>query len=109
ETRTLRVASTQEYDTVSVTAADPRPIDTLYMSQRVLNMRTDTLVDRKRAIETAEFEKLSRQYGVKQQEIRARVDRVVAILEDDGVGGRSRTAQSEMLREAAGLMWEAYS
>jgi hypothetical protein len=107
ETRTLRVASTQEYDSVSITPAKPLPIDTMYMHQRVLNMRTDTLIRRKARLDRKEYVNTSTRYSAIQETIRQRVERVIAILEDDGVGGRFETHASKLLRQAADQMWEA--
>ena len=105
ETRTLRIA--EKEDTVSINAAPPLPIDSMWMSQRRLNMLTDTLIQDRPRLEVREFANTSSVYGNRQDEIRERAVAVIRILEDDGVGGTFETQVSRMLREAVDLMYEA--
>jgi hypothetical protein len=105
ETRTLRVA--EPIDSTSINAAPPLPIDSLLISQRLLNMRTDTLIRTRRKLERTVFEHTSSGYSNTQENIRQRTLAVIGLLEDNGVGGSFETEASKMLREAAELMWTA--
>ncbi len=108
ETRTLRIATKGESDTASVTPAKPLPIDSLWMGQRQLNARTDTLVRfRQPKITRQEFVDTSITYADKQRLIRNRVEEVILLLEDDGVGGRVESESSRLLRAASEQMWGA--
>ncbi|HEU6453822.1 MAG TPA: hypothetical protein VFT57_20565, partial [Gemmatimonadaceae bacterium] len=79
----------------------------LLISQRLLNMRTDTLIRNRRRLERTEFEHTSSGYSNVQESIRQRTLAVVGLLEDNGVGGSFETEASTKLREAAELMWTA--
>jgi hypothetical protein len=105
ETRTLRVA--EKPDSVSITPMPPIPIDSAWMSQRLLNLRTDTLVRKRRSLPRATFVARSSEYATAQEAIRQRVLAVIQLLEDDGVGGSFQTETSTLLRQADKEMWEA--
>jgi hypothetical protein len=105
DTRTLRVA--EKPDTTSVTAVPPLPIDSTWMSQRLLNMKTDTLVRGRKRLTREAFVSRSTQYATGQEAIRQRVVAVIQLLEDDGVGGTFQTDVSKLLRQADKEMWEA--
>lgn len=105
ETRTLRIAAPE--DSVSINPAPPIPIDSMWMSQRRLNMKTDTLIRDKPRLDLQTFVHTSSAYGNAQDEIRQRAIAVIALLEDDGVGGSFETEVSRKLREAVELMYEA--
>jgi len=105
ETRTLRIA--EKVDSTSITAAPPLPIDSMWISQRLLNMKTDTLIRTARRLEREEFVHRSSGYSNAQEDIRRRVMAVVALLEDNGAGGSFFTDESKLLRQAADLMWNA--
>lgn len=105
ETRTLRVA--EPVDSTSINAAPPQPIDSMWISQRLLNMRTDTLIRTKRHLTREQLVHTSSGYSNTQEDIRKRALAVIALLEDNGVGGSFETEISRKLREAADLMWTA--
>jgi hypothetical protein len=105
ETRTLRVA--ERIDSTSINAAPPLPIDSMWISQRLLNMRTDTLIQRTRTLQHEVFVHRSTAYSNAQEDIRVRALAVIALLEDNGVGGSFETDASKMLRAAVDLMWTA--
>jgi hypothetical protein len=105
ETRTLRIA--EPIDSTSINAAPPLPIDSMWISQRLLNMRTDTLIRSKRKLGREDFVHRSSGFSNAQEDIRKRALAVVALLEDDGVGGAFQTEASTKLREAAELMYTA--
>ena len=105
ETRTLRIA--EKPDSTSINAAPLLPIDSMWISQRLLNMKTDTLIRTERKLDHDEFAHRSSGYSNAQEDIRRRVLAVVALLEDNGVGGSFFTDESKLLRQAADLMWSA--
>ncbi|MGE5727004.1 MAG: hypothetical protein ACM34L_00275 [Gemmatimonas sp.] len=105
ETRTLKIA--EPVDSTSINAAPPLPIDSMWISQRLLNMRTDTLTRSRRALSHEEFAHRSSAYSNGQEDIRKRALAVIALLEDNGVGDAFQTDASKMLRQAVELMWTA--
>jgi hypothetical protein len=105
ETRTLRVAEPE--DSISVSPVPPLPIDSMWMSQRLLNMRTDTLVRARARLDRKAFTDRSSGFGNVQEELRQRALAVVAVLEADGVGGAFQTETSAKLRQVTDLMWTA--
>ena len=105
ETRTLRIAEPE--DSTSVNPIPPIPIDSMRISQRLLNMKTDTLIRNRDKLDRRTFMGTSSAYSNTQEEIRSRAQAVISILEDDGVGGTFQTTVSRMLREAVELMYEA--
>jgi hypothetical protein len=110
ETRTLRVATKEEYDTSNVAPAPPLPIDSFFVSQRLLNLRTDTLTRiKKKSLAESQYRDTSLAYSGKQEDIRKRVEAVITIVEDDGVGGRIETDLSRLLRAASEEMYKAFT
>jgi hypothetical protein len=105
ETRTIKIA--EPVDSTSINAAPPQEIDSMWVSQRLLNMKTDTLTRTKRRLTHETFVNTSSGYGNTQDDIRKRALAVISLLEDNGVGGSSETEISKMLRQAADLMWTA--
>ena len=105
ETRTLKIA--EPVDSTSINAAPPLPIDSMWISQRLLNMRTDTLIRARRSLPREEFVHRSSAYSNGQEDIRKRALAVIALLEDNGVGDAFETDASKMLRQAVDLMWTA--
>ena len=105
ETRTLKIA--EPVDSTSINAAPPLPIDSMWISQRLLNMRTDTLIRTKRSLSREAFVHRSSGYSNGQEDIRKRALAVIALLEDNGVGDAFETEASKMLRQAVDLMWTA--
>ena len=105
DTRTLRIA--EPVDSTSINPTPPLPIDSMWMSQRRLNMKTDTLIRSMPKIDRQELVHTSSGYGNAQEDIRQRAMAVIAILEDDAVGGTFQTEVSLKLREAVELMYEA--
>ena len=65
----LRVATKEESDTVNVPPAPPLPIGSFFVSQRLLNMRTDTLTRLKQQFLTpSQYQDTSTTYGKTQRE-----------------------------------------
>ena len=105
ETRTLRIAEPK--DSTAIAPVPSLPIDSMWMSQRLLNLRTDTLIRDKPQLERTAFTNRSSGYANQQEVLRQRALAVVAVLEADGVGGAFQTETSAKLRRAADLMWTA--
>ena len=105
ETRTLKIA--EPVDSTSINAAPPLPIDSMWISQRLLNMRTDTLIRTRRSMSHEDFVHKSSGYSNGQEDIRKRALAVISLLEDNGVGDAFQTDASKMLRQAVDLMWTA--
>ncbi len=107
ETRTLRMARADEYDSVAIVPAEPLPIDTTLISQRMLIIRTETLVVQKPRLQRQAFESRSTQLSLTQENIRMRVEAIVQNLESDDAGGVFVTPVSTLLRQASAQMWDA--
>ncbi len=105
ETRTLRMATAE--DSTAPVVEPPIPIDSMWVSQRLLNLRTDTLWLARRRLPDSTYRNRAMGFSNAQAQIRERVLVVVALLEDDGVGGRAPTEESERLRTAAQEMLDA--
>ncbi|HEX3160625.1 MAG TPA: hypothetical protein VHQ45_19050, partial [Gemmatimonadaceae bacterium] len=105
ETRTIRIAEPK--DSIAVNPVPPLPIDSMWMSQRLLNMRTDTLARARAQLERTAFRNRSAGDGTAQAQLRQRVLRVISTLEADGVGGTFETETSTKLRQVADMMWTA--
>ncbi len=105
ETRTIRIAAPM--DSSAAAAEPPIPIDSMWISQRLLNLRTDTLWNVRGRLTRAVITDRAMSYSNTQQQIRERVIAVIALLEDDGMGGSAPTDESRRLREAAEAMLEA--
>jgi len=105
ETRTLKVA--EKLDSTSINAAPPLPIDSMWISQRLLNMKTDTLIRTKREYDHGAFGHKSSAYSNAQETIRQKAIGVIGLLENNGEGGSFATDISSKLREVVNLMWTA--
>lgn len=105
ETRTIRLALPN--DSANISPAPPDQIDSMLISQRLLNMRTDTLLRARHRLTRAAVADKSMTFSNVQESIRLRVVAVVALLEDDGVGGTAPTDVSRLLRTAGAEMQTA--
>jgi hypothetical protein len=72
DTRTIRVARADEYDSVSIEAAAPPPVDSSAMSQRMLIVMTEELVKKEKALSREEWVKQSTSIGTMEDRIRKR-------------------------------------
>lgn len=77
ETRTLRVARADEYDSVAVDPAPPSEPEKDALSQRMILQQTRELVARSRRIGPEQTSRESRRIAVDQTKLRQRVGRVV--------------------------------
>jgi hypothetical protein len=65
DTRTFRVARADEYDSVSIEAAAPPPVDSSAMSQRMLIIMTEALVKKQKTLTRQQLVKQSDDIGFK--------------------------------------------
>lgn len=77
ETRTIRIARPDEYDSLTIEGAAPPPTDSALLSQRMLLMRTERLVARMASMPRQEVVDSSRSLAVDQATLRRRVGRLV--------------------------------
>ncbi len=82
DTRTYRIARADEYDSVSVDAAGPLPIDSSAMSQRMLIQMTEKLVREQKGLTRQQLVKRSTDIGDLEDRIRKRVHEI--LYEQDG-------------------------
>jgi len=82
ETRTFRVARADEYDSVSVDAAGPLPIDSTATSQRMLIVMAEKLVREQSRITRQQFVQRSTEIGELEDRIRKRVHEILFESQD---------------------------
>ena len=93
ETRTIRVARADEYDSVSVEPAPPPALDTAALSQRMILMLTEELHARAPRLDRAVLARESRRIAVDQTKLRKRVgEAVFQRLGEDNAGEHSHFA-----------------
>ncbi|MGQ0766349.1 MAG: hypothetical protein ACT4OZ_11860 [Gemmatimonadota bacterium] len=87
DTRVIRIARADEYDSVAVEAAPPPETDRTVLSQRMLINLTEALLRRTRSMDPARFSGESRSIGRDQSRLRRQVSEVVfSRLGDDALG-----------------------
>jgi hypothetical protein len=87
ETRTVRIARADEYDSVSVDPAPPSEPEKDAMSQRMILQQTQELVAERRRISAATLTQRSRRIAIDQTKLRKKVGEVVFTrLGEDGGG-----------------------
>ncbi len=94
DTRTFRIARAEEYDSVSVDAAAPLPVDSSAMSQRMLIIMTEKLVREQRKLSRAELVKQSGIIGDLEDRIRKRVQEILYENEEAAGGEEAATADA---------------
>jgi hypothetical protein len=93
ETRSIRIARADEYDSVSVEPAPPPELDTAALSQRMLLMLTEALHEREPRTSRAEVVSESRRIARDQTKLRKRVGEVVfQRLGEDNAGEHAHFA-----------------
>ena len=85
DTRTYRIARADEYDSVSIEAAGPTPVDSSAMSQRMLILMTEQLVRDQKKLSRPELVKRSTEIGDLEDRIRKRVNEI--LFDQEGGGG----------------------
>jgi hypothetical protein len=81
DTRTFRIARADEYDSVSVDAAAPPPVDSSALSQRMLIMMTEKLVKEDKKISHQEKVRRSGEIGDMENRIKNRVHEILYEVE----------------------------
>jgi hypothetical protein len=87
ETRTLRIARADEYDSVSVDPMPPTEPEKNALSQRMILLMTQELEARRRRIGQPELARESRRIAQEQTKLRKRVGEVVFMRLGEGDGG----------------------
>lgn len=114
ETRTVRVARADEYDSLAVDAAAPAPVDSSAMSQRMLILMTEELVRKQPTLSRSDLVNQSTDIGSAEDRIRKRVYDI--LYETDSPEGASEheEADSEIraiankdLKQAYDALWDA--
>lgn len=112
--RTFRVARTDEYDSVSIEAAAPPPVDSSAMSQRMLIILTESLVKKQKLLARQELVKQSDDIGFMEDRIRKRVyDNLYQTDSPEGVGDTEeveseiRAINNPDLKQAYDALWDA--
>jgi hypothetical protein len=77
DTRTIRIASPEEYDSLAIAAAAPPILDKALMSQRMLVMQTEALVARRRRLDRAHWISESTRLAQVQESLRQEVDDIL--------------------------------
>jgi hypothetical protein len=77
DTRTIRVARASEYDSLSIDAAAPQPLDSSAVSQRMLIVMTEQLVREQPKLTRPELVKRSTEIGDLEERIRRRVHEIL--------------------------------
>jgi hypothetical protein len=101
ETRTIRVASKGEYDSIAVNRAPPSA-DTAMMSLRMLIIATEKLQSERRKLERPAFVAEAKKLGGQSESIRRKIQQIIDETTDGG-----QIAPDTLLTTALGAMWEA--
>jgi hypothetical protein len=114
DTRTIRIARADEYDSVSIEAAAPPPIDSSAMSQRMLILMTEALVKKEKTLSRQEWVKQSTDIGSMEDRIRKRVYDILYQTESQDEPSDTEEADTETqaiqnkdLKEAYDNLWTA--
>lgn len=114
DTRTIRIARADEYDSVSIEAAAPPPIDSSAMSQRMLILMTEALVKKEKTLSRAEWVKQSTDIGTMEDRIRKRVYDILYQTESQEEASDTEepetgteAIQNKDLKEAYDALWTA--
>lgn len=114
DTRTYRIARADEYDSVSIEAAAPPPVDSSAMSQRMLILMTEALVKKEKTLSREEWVKQSTEIGTMEDRIRKRVYDILYETDSPAGAGDTEEAESEVhaitnkdLKEAYDALWVA--
>src|SRR5262249_686684 len=77
DTRTIRIARPQEYDSIAIAAAAPPILDKALMSQRMLVMQTEALVAKRKKLDHAHWVAESGRLARIQESLRQEVDDIL--------------------------------
>jgi hypothetical protein len=123
DTRTIRIARAGEYDSLSVNAAPPTPIDSSALSQRMLIAMTEQLVREQPKLTREELVRRSTEIGDMEDRIRRRVQEIIegeahaheeeagepppSLEEVEPSDDHDRPEENVDLRSAYDALWEA--
>ncbi len=114
DTRTFRVARADEYDSVSIEAAAPPPVDSSAMSQRMLILMTEALVKKQKSLTHKQFVKESDDIATIEDRIRKRVYDIIYQTDSPEGAGDTEEAESGIqandnpdLKQAYDALWDA--
>ncbi len=114
DTRTFRVARADEYDSVSIEAAAPPPVDSSAMSQRMLILMTEALVKKQKKLTRKQFVRESDDIATLEDRIRKRVYDIIYQMDSPEGPGDTEEAESEIqainnpdLKQAYDALWDA--
>ena len=109
DTRTIRIADPRGRDSLNLQVDLTVPLDTTAISQRMLVLRAETLLLRRRNFSADSFAGASRHVGALQDDVRARVQSIINDLEDEEATGVGTSAEVSLLVGAAAAMGDAES
>ena len=105
DTRTIRIARASEYDSLSIDAAAPPPLDSSAISQRMLIAMAETLVREQPKLTRPEVVRRSTQIGDLEDRIRRRVHELLSGSEEESTteqpGGAPPTVEEMEAPEVA--------
>ena len=114
DTRTIRIARADEYDSTSIEAAAPPPVDSSAISQRMLILMTEALVKKEKTLSRAEWVRQSTDIGASEDRIRKRVYDILYQTESQDAPADSEEVETGMqavenkdLRDAYNALWDA--
>jgi hypothetical protein len=102
DTRTLRIASPQEYDSLAVAAAAPPELDKALMSQRMLVMKTEALVARRARMDHGHYVSESVRLGDTQAQLRQEVDDILNAAPASDSGGEGEPGERDDIDASKG-------
>lgn len=114
DTRTIRIARADEYDSLSIDPAVPQPVDSSAMSQRMLVLMTEKLVRRRTRLPRPDLVAQSTEIGRMEDRIRKRVydilyetDSPEGSAEEEEAGPEIRAIANRDLKVAYDALWDA--
>jgi hypothetical protein len=123
DTRTIRIARAGEYDSLSINAAAPAPLDSSALSQRMLIGMTEQLVREQPKLTRPELVKRSTEIGDLEDRIRKKVQEIIegeahahdeepgepppTLEETEPSDDHDRAPQNADLKTAYNALWEA--
>lgn len=116
DTRTLRVARADEYDSVAVGAAPPPPVEGSLLTERMLIISAESLVAVRARTPRESYVARARRIGLDQEDLRKRVYDILYQQDEagavKGVEGDDEALDPQLvlnrdLKEAYDAMWEA--
>jgi hypothetical protein len=114
DTRTIRIVRADEYDSTSIEAAAPPPVDSSAISQRMLILMTEALVKKEKTLSREQWVRQSTDIGSAEDRIRKRVYDILYQTESQDAPSDSEEVETGMeaienkdLREAYNALWDA--